>query len=84
MATTAKRPTRKAAIALPENRTPSEVLAHEILVEYSDLAPSVNKIMQADALGEDGRLQALTLFRGALGVAGDPMRNPANAIAAAS
>jgi hypothetical protein len=41
----------------------------------------VNRILQS-SLGEAGRLQAITLFRDALGSPGDPMRDPAGAIAA--
>ena len=33
-------------------------------------------------LGEAGRLHAITAFQDSLGVVGDPMRDPANAIAA--
>jgi len=33
-------------------------------------------------LGEPGRLFAITAFQDSLGVAGDPMRDPTNAIAA--
>ena len=33
-------------------------------------------------MGETGRLHALTLFQESLGVTGDPMRNPLNAIVA--
>jgi hypothetical protein len=77
-----KRPTsRKAAVVLPENRTESQIVADTILARYSDLAPSVRRIMDAE-LGEAGRLHAITLFQNSLGVLDDPMRNPANAIAA--
>ena len=36
----------------------------------------------ASDLGEAGKMEAITLFRGLLGVPGDPNRNPANAIQA--
>ena len=36
----------------------------------------------SSGLGEAGRLHAITAFQDSLGVAGDPMRDPANAIAA--
>ena len=81
MATTAKRPTKRAAknTGLPEVHTPSEALAHALSQEYNDLAPSVQRIMTSD-LGEAGRMHAITLFRDSLGVAGDPNRNPVVAI----
>ena len=49
--------------------------------EFSDLEPSVNRIMAAD-LNEAGKLYAVGLFRASLGVAGDPNRMPINAIEA--
>jgi hypothetical protein len=76
-----KRATKKTAVVLDENRTPSEVIAAAIASDYNDLAPSVNRIMSAD-LGEPGRLRAITLFRESLGATDDPMRYPANAIEA--
>lgn len=82
MATTTKRSRAKVlANATPENATESEIIARAILHDYSDLAPSVNRIMQSD-LDEPGRLKAITLFRDSLAATGDPMRNPANAIEA--
>ena len=82
MATSTKqRSSKKLAAAAPENRTESEIVADAILDRYSDLAPSVRRIMQA-GLGETGRLHAITAFQGSLGVPEDPMRNPLNAIAA--
>jgi hypothetical protein len=76
-----KRVSKKAAAALPENRTPSEIVADEILTRYSDLAPSVRRIMES-GLGEPGQLHAITAFQNSLDVPGDPMRSPVNAIAA--
>ena len=82
MPTPAKRaPSRKQAAPLPENRTESEIVADALLARYNDLAPSLNRIMGA-GLGEPGRLYAITAFQDSLGVAGNPMRDPANAIAA--
>ncbi len=75
-------PAKKPVPVEPENRTPSEVVAFEIITRYADLTPSVNRIMQAE-LSEDGRLHAITLFRASLDSPGDPMRDPARAIAAA-
>jgi len=80
MSTPLKRPSKK-PVALPENRTESEIVADTLLSRYNDLAPSLNRIMDA-GLGETGRLHAITLFQESLGVTGDPMRNPLNAIAA--
>jgi hypothetical protein len=74
-----KRTSKKAAAVLPENRTPSEVVADEILTRYSDLAPSVRRIMES-GLGEPGQLHAITAFQKSLSVPGDPMRSPVNAI----
>ena len=80
MPTPAKRASKKAA-PLPENRTESEIVADALLARYNDLAPSLNRIMSS-GLGEAGRLHAITAFQDSLGVTGDPMRDPANAIAA--
>ena len=80
MPTPAKRASKKAA-PLPENRTESEILADALLARYNDLAPSLNRIM-GSGLGEAGRLHAITAFQDSLGVVGDPMRDPANAIEA--
>jgi hypothetical protein len=66
----------------PDPSCPSQVLASAILTKFSDLAPSVQRIMQSD-LDEPGRLRAITLFRESLSAVNDPMRVPANAIAAA-
>ncbi|MPY96037.1 MAG: hypothetical protein GEV08_24155 [Acidimicrobiia bacterium] len=79
--TTRARTTKKAAVVAPENRTPSEVVADEILGAFRDLSPSVQRIMEAD-VSEAGRLHAIGLFRESLGVDGDPNRNPAVAIEA--
>jgi len=81
MPTPVKRSSKKTAVVLPENRTESEILRDAILTRYNDLAPSLNRIMDA-GLSEAGRLHAITLFQESLGVTGDPMRNPLNAIEA--
>jgi hypothetical protein len=78
----AKRLAEAKLAALAENHTPSEAAAYALIREFSDLEPSVNRIMASD-LNEAGRLHAVNLFRASLGVAGDPHRVPANAIEAA-
>ena len=78
--TPAKRASAKSKTAgLPEDHTASEAVAFEITTRYTDLAPSVSRIMASD-LSEDSRLVAITLFRDSLDVPGDPYRNPAAAI----
>jgi hypothetical protein len=81
MATTRRSNAKKQAAPLFANGTPSELVATAILSGHSDLMPSVMRIMGA-GLGEEGQLHAITLFQQSLGVAGDPMRKPANAIEA--
>jgi hypothetical protein len=80
-ATPKSRKTKKVAATQRENGTPSQLIADSILDAYADLAPSVNQIMEAD-VSDSGRLHAISLFRDSLGVHGDPMRNPVNAIEA--
>ena len=80
--TAAKRLADSKLAALAEDHTPSEAAAHAVIREFSDLEPSVNRIMSAD-LNEAGKLHAVGLFRASLGVAGDPNRMPLNAIEAA-
>jgi hypothetical protein len=70
-----------AALTLPEDHTESEAVAYGIRVEFNDLTPSVNRIMNA-GLHEAGALRAITLFRDSLGVPGDANRDPAVAIEA--
>lgn len=77
----AKKRGKNAGPTLPENHTPSEAAAHAVVLEFSDLAPSINRIMDS-GLGEEGRLHAITLFRASLGSFDDPHRVPANAIEA--
>jgi hypothetical protein len=82
MPSTVKNPCRrKRAAGAPENRTASEIVADTILARYSDLGPSVRRIMEA-GLSETGQLHAITIFQQSLGVPDDPMRYPLNAIAA--
>lgn len=66
---------------LAEDHTPSEAVAHAIRMEFGDLSPSVNRIMNA-GLHEAGTMHAITLFRASLGVPGDENRNPMVAIEA--
>jgi hypothetical protein len=63
-----------------EDMTPSERIGHGILAAFGDLAPSVDKIMQAP-LSEAQRLRAITSFEAALRTVGDPHRDPRYAIA---
>lgn len=65
-----------------EDLAPSERIAHELVSEFADLAPSVEKIMDAE-ISDEGRSEALELFRTSLDVIGDPNRDPRIAIAAA-
>ena len=81
MSTPRRRSAKKPVVVLPEDRTESEIVADTVLSRYNDLAPSLRRIMDA-GLGETGRLHAITLFQASLGVTGDPMRNPVNAIEA--
>ncbi len=79
-----KAATKKAAApisVLADDHTPSEAVAHAIRMEFSDLSPSVNRIMNA-GLHEAGTMHAITLFRDSLGVPGDENRNPLVAIEA--
>lgn len=66
-----------------DDLAPRERLAHEIVTEYGDLLPSVERIMDAE-LDEEQKLTALTAFRDSLDVAGDPNRDPRVAIANAT
>ena len=80
--TPAKRraPSKKAA-PLPENRTESEIVADALLARYNDLAPSLTASWAPASARPDGSTPSPS-FQDSLGVAGDPMRDPANAIAA--
>lgn len=66
-----------------EDLAPHEQLAHQIVSQFRDLAPSVERIMSAE-ITEDQRLNALTAFQGALGQSDDPNRDPRIAIANAT
>ena len=57
----------------------SEQIAHLIVQDYGDLAPSVDRIMTAELTGEQ-RLEAMSLFQTSLGQLGDPHRDPRTAI----
>ncbi|CAB4879323.1 unannotated protein [freshwater metagenome] len=67
--------------ALPEDHTPAQAIAHAIITLHLDLAPSVNRIMDAE-IEEEARLVAITLFHNSLDVPGDPYRFPLAAIEA--
>jgi hypothetical protein len=62
-----------------EDLDPSEQMAHEIVVEFSDLEPSVVRIMDADLTAAQ-RQHAISLFQESLGNHGDPHRDPRRAI----
>jgi hypothetical protein len=64
----------------PEELSPANRVAYDILVERRDLLPSVDRIMNA-GLAEPAAVEALTLFRDALTRTGDPNRDPRVAIA---
>jgi hypothetical protein len=66
-----------------EELAPTEQLAHQLVSDFGDLAPSVSRIMDAD-LDDDQRLWALEAFRDSLGEIGDPNRDPRVAIANAT
>lgn len=57
-----------------------EQFAQQIIAEYRDLLPSVERIMSAE-LDDDGRMQALQAFQASLGSLDDPNRDPRVAIA---
>ena len=62
-----------------EDLAPNELIAHEVVSQYGDLAPSITRIMDAD-LTDDQRNVALTSFRNSLDSIGDPNRDPRVAI----
>lgn len=81
MAATRKTKKKVDPNAIPfDQMTPSQQVAHTIKTTFSDLAPSVQLIMEAD-ITEDQRFQAITLFRDSLSSPGDPNRNPRHALA---
>ncbi len=61
---------------------PSEQIAHRIVQEFGDLAPSVDRIMTAD-LTAPQRQRAISLFWTSLDELDDPNRDPRHAIDAA-
>ena len=62
-----------------EDLAPNELIAHEVVSQYGDLAPSILRIMDAE-LTDEQRNVALTAFRESLGTIGDPNRDPRVAI----
>ncbi len=70
-------------VGTPDDLSPANRIAYDIVAERRDLLPSVERIMNAD-LDEDSKRDALTLFRCSLNAAGDPNRDPRVAIAACS
>src|ERR1700752_3276435 len=70
-------------VGTPDDLSPANRIAYDIVAERRDLLPSVERIMNAD-LDEDGKVGALPLFQGSLTVAGDPNRDPRVAIPAYS
>ena len=61
---------------------PSEQVAHLIVQEFGDLAPSVERIMSAGLTASE-REHAISLFQASLGNLDDPNRDPRHAIATA-
>ena len=57
----------------------TEQIAHTIAHKFSDLTPSVERIMSAD-LTEPQRYRAVSLVEASLGETGDPPRDPRQAI----
>lgn len=66
----------------PDDLTPLQAVAREILAGRGDLLPSVRRIATEAGLAEPDAVTALTLFRDALSSPGDPNRDPRVAIAA--
>jgi hypothetical protein len=66
-----------------DDLSPTNRMAHEMLTSRGDLQPSIDRIMHA-GLSDSDATAALTFFRDALGVPGDPNRDPNVAIAAAT
>ena len=62
-----------------EELEPSEQIAHNIVQEFGDLTPSVERIMAAD-LTAPQREQAISLFQASLDGLDDPHRDPRHAI----
>lgn len=83
MATKKKTPTSRwhDGVTPVEELGACDQLAHELVSEFRDLTPSVERIMNAEELDDDQRLTALTSFRASLAQIGDPNRDPRTAIA---
>jgi hypothetical protein len=64
-----------------DDLSPANRMAHEIVTARGDLLPSIERIMGA-GLSDGDAVEALTLFRAALGAPGDPNRDPHVALAA--
>ncbi len=62
-----------------EELAEDEQIAHQLVSDFADLAPSVERIMDSD-LEAPGRVHALTAFQASLGQLGDPNRDPRVAI----
>ncbi len=77
---------KPAATRWHDNSTPledlgqDEQIAHRLVSEFGDLAPSVQRIMDAE-LEPDQRHRAMTAFEASIGQLGDPNRDPRVAIA---
>lgn len=69
--------------ASPDDLTPANRIASEIVTERLDLLPSIEHIMNA-GLDDETAATALGLFRTALTVPGDPHRDPRHAVTAAT
>ena len=63
----------------PDELSPANRVAFEILTDRRDLMPSVDRIMNA-GLEEPAAVEALTRFRDSLSNMGDPHRDPRYAI----
>jgi hypothetical protein len=77
------RPNPYLSAGTPDDLGPADRIAFDIIADRHDLLPSVERIMNA-GLDQDSTVRALTLFRAALGVIGDPHRDPRVAIAVQS
>jgi len=66
-----------------DDLSPTNRMAHEILTSRGDLLPSIDRIMHA-GLSDSDATAALTFFRDALSVPGDPNRDPTVATATAT
>ena len=66
--------------ATPDDLSPANRIAYDLIAERRDLLPSVERIMNA-GLDADGTVGVLKLFRCSLTAAGDPNRDPRVAIA---